>query len=89
MPRPLRWSRGVLRLRRKPAIRGGAPKVAVHNAVGGAFANFLDVLERNFQVNVIALTHLGRWAAPLSRPASATRTCSRRTYARHWWMRRR
>lgn len=48
--------------------RGGAPKVVVHNAVGGAFANFLDVdpavLERNFQVNVMALMHLGRWAAP-------------------------
>ena len=48
--------------------RAGAPKVAVHNAVGGAFANFLDVdpavLERNFQVNVMALMHLGRWAAP-------------------------
>jgi NAD(P)-dependent dehydrogenase (short-subunit alcohol dehydrogenase family) len=48
--------------------RGGAPKAAVHNAVGGAFANFLDVdprlLERNFQVNVMALLHLGRWAAP-------------------------
>jgi len=48
--------------------RAGAPKVVVHNAVGGAFANFLDVdqvvLERNFQVNVMALMHLGRWAAP-------------------------
>jgi NAD(P)-dependent dehydrogenase (short-subunit alcohol dehydrogenase family) len=48
--------------------RAGAPKVAVHNAVGGAFANFLDidpqVLERNFQVNVMALLHLGRWVAP-------------------------
>lgn len=48
--------------------RGGAPSVVVHNAVGGAFANFLDadpaVLERNFQVNVMALMHLGRWAAP-------------------------
>jgi NAD(P)-dependent dehydrogenase (short-subunit alcohol dehydrogenase family) len=48
--------------------RAGAPKVAIHNAVGGAFANFLDVdpdvLERNFQVNVMALMHLGRWAAP-------------------------
>lgn len=48
--------------------RGGPPKVAIHNAVGGAFANFLDVdpavLERNFQVNVMALMHLGRWAAP-------------------------
>jgi NAD(P)-dependent dehydrogenase (short-subunit alcohol dehydrogenase family) len=48
--------------------RGGAPKAVVHNAVGGTFANFLDVdpavLERNFQVNVMALMHLGRWAAP-------------------------
>jgi len=48
--------------------RAGTPKVAVHNAVGGAFANFLDVdpavLERNFRVNVMALMHLGRWAAP-------------------------
>ena len=48
--------------------RAGAPKVAVHNAVGGAFANFLDVdpavLEANFRVNVMALMHLGRWAAP-------------------------
>jgi NAD(P)-dependent dehydrogenase (short-subunit alcohol dehydrogenase family) len=48
--------------------QAGAPKVVVHNAVGGAFANFLDVdpevLERNFQVNVMALLHLGRWAAP-------------------------
>lgn len=48
--------------------RGGPPKVAIHNAVGGAFATFLDVdpavLERNFQVNVMALMHLGRWAAP-------------------------
>jgi NAD(P)-dependent dehydrogenase (short-subunit alcohol dehydrogenase family) len=48
--------------------RGGVPKVVVHNAVGGAFANFLDVdpsvLERNFHVNVMALMHLGRWAAP-------------------------
>jgi len=48
--------------------RAGAPKVVVHNAVGGAFANFLDadpdILERNFQVNVMALMHLARWAAP-------------------------
>jgi NAD(P)-dependent dehydrogenase (short-subunit alcohol dehydrogenase family) len=48
--------------------RAGAPKVVVHNAVGGAFANFLDVapevLEQNFQVNVMALMHLARWAAP-------------------------
>jgi NAD(P)-dependent dehydrogenase (short-subunit alcohol dehydrogenase family) len=48
--------------------RAGAPKVVVHNAVGGAFGSFLDidpeVLQRNFQVNVMALMHLARWAAP-------------------------
>jgi NAD(P)-dependent dehydrogenase (short-subunit alcohol dehydrogenase family) len=48
--------------------RAGAPKVVVHNAVGGAFGSFLDidpdVLARNFQVNVMALLHLARWAAP-------------------------
>ena len=47
--------------------RAGAPKVVVHNAVGGAFGSFLDiapdVLEHNFQVNVMALLHLARWAA--------------------------
>jgi NAD(P)-dependent dehydrogenase (short-subunit alcohol dehydrogenase family) len=48
--------------------RFGVPKVVVHNAVGGAFGNFLDVapevLERNFQVNVMALFHLARRLAP-------------------------
>ena len=48
--------------------RAGTPKVVVHNAVGGAFGSFLEmepeVLERNFQVNVMALMHLARWAAP-------------------------
>jgi NAD(P)-dependent dehydrogenase (short-subunit alcohol dehydrogenase family) len=48
--------------------RAGAPKVVVHNAVGGAFGDFMsiqpEVLERNFQVNVMALLHLARWAAP-------------------------
>jgi short-subunit dehydrogenase len=47
----------------------GPPKVLIHNAIGGAFGSFLDidpaVLERNFQVNVMALLHLARWAAPL------------------------
>ncbi|WP_293900204.1 SDR family NAD(P)-dependent oxidoreductase [Phenylobacterium sp.] len=47
---------------------GVPPKVVVHNAVGGAFGGFLEiepqVLERNFQVNVMALLHLARWAAP-------------------------
>jgi NAD(P)-dependent dehydrogenase (short-subunit alcohol dehydrogenase family) len=43
------------------AIRAdlGAPKVLVHNAVGGAFGNFMEidpkVLNQNFQVNTMAL----------------------------------
>jgi NAD(P)-dependent dehydrogenase (short-subunit alcohol dehydrogenase family) len=48
--------------------QAGPPKVVIHNAVGGAFGNFLDiapeVLERNFRINVMALFHLARWAAP-------------------------
>lgn len=47
---------------------GQPPRVVVHNAVGGAFGNFLEIdpeiLERNFQVNVMALLRLARWAAP-------------------------
>src|SRR5207245_7573443 len=52
------------------AVRSGlgVPKVLVHNAVGGAFGNFLDidpeVLNRNFQVNTMALLHLARRLAP-------------------------
>jgi NAD(P)-dependent dehydrogenase (short-subunit alcohol dehydrogenase family) len=46
----------------------GEPAVFVHNAVGGAFGTFMDiepkVLERNFQVNVMALLHLARRLAP-------------------------
>ena len=46
----------------------GACSVVVHNAVSGAFGNFLDIdpamLDTNFQVNVMALLHLARWAAP-------------------------
>ena len=46
----------------------GTPKVLVHNAVGGAFGNFLDidpeVLNRNFQVNTMALLYLARRLAP-------------------------
>lgn len=46
----------------------GQPKVVVHNAVGGAFGSFRDVepevLERNFQVNVMALLHLARKVTP-------------------------
>ncbi|AUW47262.1 SDR family NAD(P)-dependent oxidoreductase [Rhizobium leguminosarum] len=48
--------------------RAGAPKVVIHNAVGGAFGNFLDiepeVLQHNFQINVMALLQLARWVAP-------------------------
>ena len=48
--------------------REGPPQVVIHNAVGGAFGTFQeidpDVLQRNFQVNVMALLHLARWAAP-------------------------
>ena len=52
------------------AIRGdlGEPKVLIHNAVGGAFGNFIEidpeVLNRNFQVNTMALLHFSRKLAP-------------------------
>jgi len=52
------------------AIRSrlGAPKVLIHNAVGGAFGNFLSidpqVLNQNFQVNTMALLYLARRLAP-------------------------
>jgi NAD(P)-dependent dehydrogenase (short-subunit alcohol dehydrogenase family) len=46
----------------------GIPKVLIHNAVGGAFGNFMEidpaVLNRNFQVNTMALLHLARRLAP-------------------------
>ncbi len=52
------------------AIRAdlGAPTVLIHNAVGGTFGNFLEIdpeaLNRNFQVNTMALLHLARRLAP-------------------------
>jgi NAD(P)-dependent dehydrogenase (short-subunit alcohol dehydrogenase family) len=50
------------------AGRFGPPKVAVHNAVGGAFGTFADIdpeiLRRNFEINVMALLHLARHVAP-------------------------
>jgi NAD(P)-dependent dehydrogenase (short-subunit alcohol dehydrogenase family) len=52
------------------AIRAdlGIPKVLIHNAVGGAFGNFMEidpaVLNRNFKVNTMALLHLARRLAP-------------------------
>jgi len=46
----------------------GPPSVVVHNAVGGAFGSFLDikpeVLERNFQVNVMALLNICQQTVP-------------------------
>jgi len=46
----------------------GSPKVLIHNAVGGAFGGFLEidpaVLNRNFQVNAMALLYLARRLAP-------------------------
>lgn len=46
----------------------GAPTVVIHNAVGGAFASFLDikpeVLNYNFQVNTMGLLYLAQRFAP-------------------------
>ena len=46
----------------------GNPAVLIHNAVAGGRASFLDMdpslLERGFQVNVMALLHLARALAP-------------------------
>jgi short-subunit dehydrogenase len=46
----------------------GQPSILIHNAVGGAFGSFLeidpDVLNRNFQVNTMALLYLARRVAP-------------------------
>ena len=48
--------------------RLGTPKVLIHNAVGGAFGDFMQidpaVLNRNFQVNTMALLYLARRLAP-------------------------
>jgi len=53
----------------------GAPSTVIHNAVGGAFGDFLSinpaVLERNFQVNVMALLHLARLTTPAMIAAGA------------------
>ena len=46
----------------------GEPKVVVHNAVGGAFGTFAKIeaetLQRNFEINTMALFHLARLTAP-------------------------
>ena len=61
------------------------PKVVIHNAVGGAFGSFLDIspdiLERNFQVNVMALLHLARWATPKMMAEGGSLICTGNTSA--------
>ena len=46
----------------------GSPAILIHNAVGGAFGDFLtidpEVLRRNFEVNTMALLQLARALAP-------------------------
>lgn len=46
----------------------GSPEVVIHNAVGGAFGDFLeiepDTLAYNFQVNTMGLLYLARAVAP-------------------------
>lgn len=46
----------------------GPASVLIHNAVGGAFGDFLeiepDVLQKNFAINTMALLHLARGVAP-------------------------
>lgn len=46
----------------------GGPEVVIHNAVGGAFGDFLEIepetLTYNFQVNTMGLLYLARAVAP-------------------------
>lgn len=46
----------------------GMPKVVVHNAVGGAFGTFMEIeaetLQKNFDINTMALFNLARLTAP-------------------------
>ncbi len=46
----------------------GPPRVVVHNAVGGSFASFQEtdpaVLQKNFEINTMALLHLAQMVAP-------------------------
>jgi len=46
----------------------GAPEVLIHNAVGGTWGTFQEIdpqaLDRNFQINTMALLHLARRLAP-------------------------
>ncbi len=46
----------------------GVPDVIIHNAVGSSWGDFLsiepEVLQQNFQINTMALLHLGQLLAP-------------------------
>ena len=46
----------------------GDPKVVIHSAVGGAFGTFTQIdaetLQRNFEINTMALFHLARLTTP-------------------------
>jgi NADP-dependent 3-hydroxy acid dehydrogenase YdfG len=46
----------------------GAPRVVVHNAVGGAFGDFMattpETLRQNFEINTIGLLHLAQLTVP-------------------------
>ncbi|WP_372572602.1 SDR family NAD(P)-dependent oxidoreductase [Ruegeria jejuensis] len=46
----------------------GPTKILVHNAIGGAFGDFMSIdpaiLDRNFRINTSALLHLARALAP-------------------------
>jgi NAD(P)-dependent dehydrogenase (short-subunit alcohol dehydrogenase family) len=48
-----------------------APRLVIHNAVGGAWGDFMDVdastLQRNFEVNVLALLQLAQSCLPAMR----------------------
>ncbi|HEX7767869.1 MAG TPA: SDR family NAD(P)-dependent oxidoreductase [Nitrospira sp.] len=48
--------------------RIGAPKIVIHNAVGGAFGDFMNIdaatLQRNFGINTMALLHLAKLTTP-------------------------
>lgn len=61
-------SSALLKVLNRVETELGTPQVLIHNAVGGAFGNFLEVdpavLEQNFQTNVMAFLHLARRLAP-------------------------
>ncbi len=46
----------------------GSPKVVIHNAVGGAFGNYLEIdretLDQNFRINTLALLQLAQLTTP-------------------------